>query len=422
MNNKPTGTSRGGPRALEDMLRFSSLTKLVVPALIGVAGLFLVLFFRGNWAIPFAFFLCFALAVWIATQFRSNWIRNTAVVGASVMLFLTAAETYALVVYNPSVLIQTAGFTRLDPVLGWGPRPGIGHQTKYDLKTRKVVADVDYTIEPRGIRRTISASSGPTVAFFGDSMTFGQWLPDSETMPQLFADLTGRRMHVLNLAVSSYGPQQFLRALETDLFADILGKPKLFVYMTAQFHVQRTSCMLGFVLLAPRYKLVDGRPEFQGPCRGLIYALLARTSIYKAFVEPALLRIRQEDIDLYIAILARAGEITREKYSAPTVIVYLRDPPFARLSGFSDDEIMRRLRDAGLKVIDGSLDPRDFPGQLLEIPNDGHPTGVANLARAKMLYNAFDNLVVPHAASGSAATAAAAPCAARSGCFSPSSQ
>ena len=404
------------------MLRLGWLTKLIVPALIAVAGLFLVLFFRGNWAIPFAFFLCFALAVWIATQFRSNWIRNTALVGASVMLFLTVAETYALVFYNPSVLIQTAGFTRLDPVLGWGPRPGIGHQTKYDLRTGQVVADADYTIEPRGIRKTVSAPSGPTVAFFGDSMTFGQWLPDSQTMPQLFADLTGRRLHVLNLAVSSYGPQQFLRALETDLFADILGKPKLFVYMTSQFHVQRTSCMLGFVMLAPRYKLVDGRPQFQGPCRGLIFALLARTSIYKAFVEPALLRIRQEDFDLYIAILNRAGELAREKYGAPTVIIYLRDPPFARSSGFSDDEIMRRLRDGGLKVIDGTLNPGDFPGQLLEIPNDGHPTGVANLARVKMLYNAFDQLVGPDIIGSASAAAASAQCAAGSGCFSPSSQ
>jgi len=405
------------------MLRFGWLKKLIVPALLGAAGLFLGLFFRGNWAIPFAFFLCFVLAVWIAAQFRSNWIRNTAVVGASVTLFLTVAETYALIVYNPAVVIQTAGFTRMDAVLGWGPRPGIGHQTKYDLQTGQVVADADYTIEPRGIRKTVSAPSGPTVAFFGDSMTFGQWLADSETMPQLFSDLTGRRMHVLNLAVSSYGPQQFLRALETDLFSDILGKPKLFVYMTSQFHVQRTSCMLGFVMLAPRYKLIDGHPQFQGRCRGLIYALAARTSIYKAFVEPALLHIGREDIDLYVAVLTRAGELARQKYGAPTVIVYLRDPPFARLSGFSDDEIMRRLRDGGLKVIDGTLDPRDFPGRPLEIPGDGHPTGVANLARAKMLYNAFDDLVAPDTASGSASAAAStAPCAARSGCSSTSSQ
>lgn len=402
------------------MLGFGLLKKLIVPLLIGLAGLFLVLFFRGNWAIPFVFFLGFMLSVWIATQFRSNWIRNTALIGASVALFLTLAETYALVIYNPSVLIQTAGFTRLDPVLGWGPRPGIGHQTKYDLKTGRVIADTDYTIEPRGIRHTISAPSGSTVAFFGDSMTFGQWLPDSETMPQQFADLTGRRLRVLNLAVSSYGPQQFLRALETDLFKDILEKPKLFVYMTSQWHAERTSCMLGFVMLAPRYKLVDGRPQFQGPCHGIIFALLARTSIYKAFVEPALLHLRPEDLDLYIAILTRAGEVARQKYGAPTVILYLPDPAFARRSGWSDDDIMRRLRNGGLKVINVALDPRDFPGQLLEIPGDGHPTGVANLARAKMLYDAYDELIAADAPLGSAASAD--PCAARSGCSSPSSQ
>jgi hypothetical protein len=75
-------------------------------------------------------------------------------------------------------------------------------------------------------------------------MTFGQGVPDAETLPQAFADATGYRLNVLNLAFlcgrhrislnvlnlafPGYGPQQFLRALETDMFRDLLTEPHLF--------------------------------------------------------------------------------------------------------------------------------------------------------------------------------------------------
>jgi hypothetical protein len=50
---------------------------------------------------------------------------------------------------------------------------------------------------------------------------------------------------------------------------------------------------------------------------------------------------------------------------------------------------MERLREGGLVVIDAGLDPNDFPGQNLKIPGDGHPTGVANRARAVLVRDAF---------------------------------
>jgi hypothetical protein len=53
---------------------------------------------------------------------------------------------------------------------------------------------------------------------------------------------------------------------------------------------------------------------------------------------------------------------------------------------------MGRLRDGGLIVIDARLDPKDFGGQGLQIPGDGHPTGVANRARALLVRDALAGL------------------------------
>ena len=52
----------------------------------------------------------------------------------------------------------------------------------------------------------------------------------------------------------------------------------------------------------------------------------------------------------------------------------------------------RRMRKGRLVVIDVRPDPRDFPGQELQIPGDGHPTGVANRARALLVRDALAGL------------------------------
>jgi hypothetical protein len=389
------------------MIRLLSLAKVLVPATIFAVALYIYRKFLGEWAFALAYYFGFIVTVYIAVKV-SGRIRDGATTVATVLLCLGVIDTCAIIKLGPANTRHTTSINRLDDVLGWASTPGVDHETKYDPKTGKVVADADITVDSRGLRKVVSAQEGPTIAFFGDSMTFGVGVADAETLPQLFADLSGRRLRVLNLAVGSYGPQQFLRALETDLFKDVLEQPRLFVYLTSQWHAERTSCMPEFVFLAPRYELVDGRLTFKGRCHGLVYALLARSAIYRAFVQPAIMHIAPRDIDLYVGILIRAAELAREKYGAPTVILYLPDPDYARQSGFSDEQIMQRLRHAGLKVINVWLDQHDYPGRPLAIPGDGHPTGVANLARAKMLYGALGDLAALPVTLGANATPAAA--------------
>ena len=86
----------------------------------------------------------------------------------------------------------------------------------------------EYTIDSNLLRETLSAETGPTIAFFGDSFTFGEGVNDAETLPQAFADLLGRRERVLNLGFSGYGPHQFLAELQTGRFDGVIGaQPRL---------------------------------------------------------------------------------------------------------------------------------------------------------------------------------------------------
>ena len=72
---------------------------------------------------------------------------------------------------------------------------------------------------------------------------------------------------------------------------------------------------------------------------------------------------------------------------------YSPGPTFAQSAGTTDAEIIERLRAAGLIVVDGGLDPAEFPGQDLTIPGDGHPTGVANRELAARLVKALSKVV-----------------------------
>jgi hypothetical protein len=345
--------------------------------------------------------LGFAAAVFAAVVVGRR-LRSAFIVVASVVFCLAVAEAYALVASAPAIGIKTPGFSLPHPVLGWGPgHPGVFHDRSVDGRTGSVIYDVDYTIDEYRNRQVISAPTGTSVAFFGDSMTFGQGLPDAETLPYVFADVTGYRLRVLNLAFPGYGPQQFLRALETDMFRDLLTKPRLFVFLTAPWHAERSACTSNFVLRAPRYVMVEGRPAYKGKCIGhwpiWLRYWLTRTAIYSVFFEPVFGGAGPADMDLYIAVLIQAGQLARERYGVPTLILYQPYDAYVRRAGFTDQQIIQRLRDGGLLVIDAGLDPNDFPGQHLKIPGDGHPTGVANRAWAVLVRDALAGLAAhPH--------------------------
>ena len=378
--------------------RLSLATSLKIGGFLGLcaAALYLHRLPWSHWNRLYELALAFAVASYAALILRAR-LRNAAMIVASVALSLTLIELCALVSSAPPVDINTPGYNATDPVLGWQPgQPGVYHHRKLDGKTGAALFDVDYTIDANRHRQVISAPAGPTVAFFGDSMTFGAGVSDADTLPQAFADITERRWRVLNLAVSGYGPQQFLRALETDLFRDQLAEARLFVFLTAPWHAERSACMRNFMFDAPSYILADGHVIHVGACRDhwwvRLQRLWTRTAMNSVFVEPVFGSAGRPEIELYVATLIRAGQLARDKYGAQTAILYMADPPYTKRAGTDDREIIQRLRDGGLLVIQANLDAKAFPGQPLEIPGDGHPTAVANRARALLVRDAMDAL------------------------------
>jgi hypothetical protein len=378
---------------------FRKVARIAVPLLI-LAGVGVLHYAAASyWTRFYGLSLAVAFVGYLAVVGRGR-MRDAAVVIASILIALAAVETYSVLHFRTSIDTNTAGYSVFNPVLGWGPEhPGVYHHVKTDIKTGQVVLDVDYTIDAHLTRKVDSPADAPTVAIGGGSDVFGIGVPDAATLPQAFADATGRRFHVVNLAFSGYGPQQFLRILETGLHDDILTRPRVFVFAAAPELAERSACNRGYTLHGPRYQLVDGQATYTGTC-GERFILPLRwlfmaTSLFDIIAAPLDDQTVRQKLDLYIAILIRAGQLAQKKYGAQMAVFYLDGTGYPESGGSTDDEVIARLRAGGLLVVKASLDPAAFPGQDLWIPGDGHPTPLAHRARAALLVQRLGSLLAP---------------------------
>jgi hypothetical protein len=340
----------------------------------------------------FTFIIVFLALADVASLLRGK-ARDLLIVAASIALGLSIFEAAAMALEPKRIVHVATGLWGPKPELGWGPQaPGRFHAERIDPKTGGLIYSADYTIDENLLRQTKSCQSGPAVVFFGCSFTFGDGINDADAMPQIFADLFDRKQRVLNLGFEAYGPQQFLRSLETGQFDAVIGRrPTLFVFLTAaSLHTVRTSCKASFVLDAPRYALENGRPVYKGPCAAganrSLRLWLGESAFYRVVVQPLSERPNHDDIETYVDILLAAVDLAREKYGVATLIPYLRsDAAYLKGTGFDDDAIMKRLQDGGAYVVDASLVKDGAEGEALSIKGDGHPTPLANRLRASLL-------------------------------------
>jgi hypothetical protein len=319
-----------------------------------------------------------------ATSLCAGRLRDVLLVMSSIVFGLSVIEAIASRSSPEAEIITTPSLTVRQPVIGWGPKhPGRFHVKKIDPKTGTVIYDVHYTIDRNLLRQTNSCETCSTIAFFGDSMTFGEGINDSDTLPQALANDFDGKLRVLNLGFSGYGPQQFLRELQTGRFDGALGKtPKLFVFLTGGWMVERSACKSPWILYAPRYELANGEAVYKGPCYAgpmlWLRQWLVHAALYREFIEPQERQVTKRDVDLDIGILKEAMVLAKNKYGAGVVFPYIGADPMTT-------QIVGELQAASADILDVSLSKQAAEGDRLNIPGDRHPTPLANRLRASIL-------------------------------------
>jgi len=324
-------------------------------------------------------------------------IRQNIVIGFYSLFFGLSAVEFMAILLDPAPTTeetQTFGLYTGHPILGWTlGHPGVYHATRVDKRTGEVIYDATYTLEAGLHRRVVSAEDGPTVAFLGDSYAFGHGVSDADTMEQAYADLNGRRLRVLNFAVAGYGPQQYLKALEEGIYDREFGPNlKLIVISTLAWQIERSACKASYVMRSPRYRLDEnGDVQPDGVCASGIKKIaleaIMNTNIYHRYLESIIRLPRKPDVDLYIALVARAATLAHEKYHVPVVVIYegVADTVVTPTSGVTNAEIIARLRAKGAQVLDMDIREDMPPGAPTVLREDNHPTPLAQHARGVVL-------------------------------------
>lgn len=310
---------------------------------------------------------------------------------------------------------SSPGFIGSHPFLGNAPNgPGVHTVTRYDDGAPSF--RVSYSIDSLGWRATPAhPGSGPdaeSIVFFGCSLTFGEGVPDSATLPAQAGLRSGGRYRAHNFGFSGYGPHQMLAILEHRLETPALSRPPtMAVYLAIPGHVYRA---LGRTTWdpGPRYRLQpDGSVRFEGrfhtPLASRALNVLYRSFLFSRVIEAWNRRLGTRDYELYFGIVAAARREFQARYPGSEFLVVYWDSrselPEARSM---DQRLLDGLASRGIRAVPASRMlpgyPREARRYLLS-PHDPHPNALAYRTLAEYL---IDSVLT---ARGSPATGGPAP-------------
>ena len=142
---------------------------------------------------------------------------------------------------------------------------------------------------------------------------------------------------------------------------------------------------------SPRYELDNGVLHYTGsfneyrlfhPIAGARYLLDQQF----AFIDAIGMKQRQdEQIELFVAMMARLQQLAREKFGAPLVVIYswpdATDKPGHGESEFAQPVlvgVIARLRKLGIELVSVNQLTKTYDVSRLLIPHDGHPKPFTN--------------------------------------------
>lgn len=362
-----------------------------------------------------AFWACIATAVLGivgVVALRGNRWRSGALLATALALSLVALDLFAGFLspkaHNMGVVTLTTPrwWPPPDPILGFRPKPD-SEATAVATWGSETLYHQVYHFDESTARVTPPAPAAEeTYLFIGDSFIFGQGLPDDQSMPSQFAKQNAPRVRSINLGVPGYGPNHLVRAFEAGLYDRYIGKNvKAVVTWVIPAHLQRVTGDGSWLGSSPRYVLDNGVLRYTGsfnehrlldPLAGLHYLLGQQF----AFIEAIGQRQRQEEqIELFLAMMAKLQVEARAKFGAPLVILYSWPDEQTR-QRYGDSKIAQpllvdtlvRLRKFGAPMLGEAAITNGTDLPKLVIPHDGHPSALATEMIATALKKLLDGL------------------------------
>lgn len=331
--------------------------------------------------------------------FRGNRWRSGALMLGAVALGLALLDAFAGLL-TPAPMGQ--GLVRKteprwwpppDPIMGFRPLPN-SEAIATATWNGETIYRRTYHFDGEAARVTPPApADADTYLFLGDSFTFGQGLLDEEALAAQFAKASNYKVRAVNLGVPGYGPNHLLRLFDSGLLDRYAKNPvRAVVTWIIPAQLARVTGDGSWLGSSPRYVLENGVPRHTGsfneyrllnPIAGARYLLGEQF----AFVDAIGRKQRQdEQMELFVAIMARLQHYAREKFNAPLIVVYSWPDEHANAgswagSGMSQPElvsVLSRLRRQGMPLLAVDRLTWMYDVSKILIPHDGHPNAFSN--------------------------------------------
>ncbi len=145
-----------------------------------------------------------------------------------------------------------------DSILGWKLTRNTSRLARKMVNGERVY-EARITVDSMGLRITprCSASCPRSVLFFGNSLTYGEGVDDSLTLPYQFKNVTGDRYRVYNFGVYGYGPQHMLALLEFGMVDTLIDEDPEHIILLMNYpeHAYRVIGYWSWDISGPMYVL-----------------------------------------------------------------------------------------------------------------------------------------------------------------------
>ena len=204
---------------------------------------------------------------------RKKKLSNYILYFATFIFTLTAVEFIYRAFKKPGAYFTgqlKTGFTKYDSLLGYSIDK-TGSLSAVKQTRRKIIFKKTYTIiqdttnllpeynHRIGFRNPATSKE---IVFLGCSVTFGEGLEDSSTLPYKTGAIT--QLNTVNLGCSGYGIHQVYR-LFLGKYPDKPNNQRIFVYSFLHDHILRANGMYQYNMLGPYYSIKDDSLIHAGP-------------------------------------------------------------------------------------------------------------------------------------------------------------
>jgi len=311
------------------------------------------------------------------------------------------AVCFALLIYesylwinNPSLgytqqIIESEKYTSEHPYLGYGiAKEGVFNSIR--LINDTVIYDANYTFR-NGLRATANSNdhSEDCLLFFGCSVTFGEGLSDSQTMPFYYNQSADQKYRVFNYGFSGFGPHQMLAQIENRVFKDLSDckGSKIAIYsFLPEDHVLRAAGIAQWDQFGPRYEFVNDELKHAGQLNSLpkrLYEILVQSYAYKRlFIERT---PKQKDYIRTIEIIKKSKKLLAE--GGIEFVLLFRSQFYEKPN---QEYFLSEMIKSNVPVLFLTDTIPDYYDNLYKYTfhkYDKHPVALANEITGKYLYN-----------------------------------